>query len=165
MIDVLNNDLIDTLQTLNDDPDFARLFNWFASRTKDSSETGVERAQSKTGIDYRRVRYMFQHLSDLGLGRYIPGRKGYPSRIGWNYSLKAIGNAARGNSVENFELDLSDLDDIEDIESNEQGETSDDIQTHRFPLRRELTVDVALPVNLTRAEAERLAAFITSLPI
>jgi hypothetical protein len=38
-------------------------------------------------------------------------------------------------------------------------------EAYRFPLRADVTVTLRLPTDLTAAEAARLAAFITALPI
>jgi hypothetical protein len=42
---------------------------------------------------------------------------------------------------------------------------ADGWMTYRFPLRESVTVELHLPIDLTPAEASRLAALITALPV
>jgi hypothetical protein len=101
---------------------------------------------------------LMKALEDVGVGKFVHGRSGHPSRFEWSTSLKSVGQAAVGEAVE--------LEDIEgELEDDDQTE-EEEVETveHSFKLRPELDIALVLPEDLTVREAERLATFIRSLP-
>jgi hypothetical protein len=90
----------DALKELyEEDAGARRFFQWAAERQNDAAQTSIERVEQKAGVDRRKAIEMARQLEDLGCGRFVMGRRGAPSRIEWNVSLKSIGRAAIGQSV------------------------------------------------------------------
>ena len=68
----------------------------------------------------------------------------------------SVGDAAAGKREEIEELRAGD----DELETDE----GRNLLEHAFHLRKDLTVTLELPADLTQPEAERLAAFVLSLP-
>lgn len=85
-----------------------------------------------------------KRLEEAGVGRFIVGRRGRPSRFRWNEEPQAAaGHVGR---------------------RDERSPAPVCLVRHRFVLRPNLTVEFDLPEDLNRAEARRLAQFIETLP-
>jgi hypothetical protein len=143
----------------NGDVQAKALFDHFASRERNRKSTTVDRLISKLaeeGGEMARgdVIRVLQRLEELGCGRFVAGRKGHPSRFEWAVGLVDVGRVAAGEPVVQ----------IEAAPANEVEEPSDDLLEHNFRLRRDMSVPLRLPADLTSAEASRLAAFIQTLP-
>jgi hypothetical protein len=150
------------LRQLCQDNDAAqKLFTNFASRSRDSRETAVARAASLAGADYYAMLAIFKQLETLGVGRFIPGRHGYPSRIEWQFSIRSLGEVARG---EKAKPEVVAADAISDDEADESVEPAAKVLRHEFQLRDGFRVRLELPTDINQREAERLAAFIKALP-
>ncbi|MBT2188678.1 hypothetical protein [Sphingobium nicotianae] len=138
-----------------------RLFKSFADRQKDSRETTVERAAIAAGADYNSMVQVFKQLDKIGVGRFIPGRHGYSSRIEWKFSLRSLGRVAQGDGsrLEEVPVDAA----VEDrlVETNGKPALLD----HEFQLRGTLKIKFSLPADLTEKEAARLGAFLHTLPL
>lgn len=133
-----------------------RLFDSFAQRKKDAQETTVDRAAVLSNADYSSMLAVFKELHQLGLGHFIPGRHGYPSRIEWHYSIKSLAEIARGESQEPREVAV----DADQVDSEHETSTL----KHEFQLRDGLKIKFELPSDLNEKEADRLANFIKTLP-
>lgn len=80
--------------------EFLTLVYYGANRDRNREITDIE--QMRKGIELRNKETLhpdrwieaFKKLEDMGLGALIMGRRGNPNRFRWNYSLKAIGQAA-----------------------------------------------------------------------
>jgi hypothetical protein len=135
------------------------VLDYFSARERNRSITTVDRLLHKLiadGDDMSRgdVVGVLQRLDEVGCGRFIPGRKGHPSRFEWAVNLVDVGRAAAGESIETFEAASdSDPDDGQDV-----------LLEHHFRLRKDLEVPFRLPADFTAAEAARLAAFIQTIP-
>lgn len=152
---VLGPELINKLHEMYDDDEVAReLFDSFAKRQRDVEETTVENAARLCRREYSEVRPVLQQIAQTGAGTFRIGRRGSKSRIIWEYSLKSIGRAARG------EGELQPMD-----EAHAESECDDDqLVTHTFMLRERLTIRFSLPENLTESESNRLWHFVTAIP-
>ncbi|HEX3674152.1 MAG TPA: hypothetical protein VHU87_07740 [Rhizomicrobium sp.] len=137
-------------------------FEWAAERHKDMRETTIPRAADVCHVEYWQMREVFAALADIGAGTYITGRRGAKSRVKWLYSLNSIGKAAKGEyiSLKNISEDEN-----SDVEIETSGlENPSAIMEHSYKLRAEHTIKLGLPADLTTREAERLAAWIKTLP-
>jgi len=135
----------------------ARFFDHMASRQRNQGETKIHRIMQHLNNNEHEVSRaeivdLFKKLEEIGCGRFVPGRWGYPSRFVWEVGSKDISLAAMGESVGV----------PEDLNDNEYQE---EFLTHTFNLRMDLPVEFKLPVDLTVNEAERLAAFVKTLPL
>jgi hypothetical protein len=139
----------------------------FAGRQRNYKETKVDRLYAVVSdlgesISWGDIVRALKSLQELGFCEYVVGRHGYPSRVEWKVGIVSLGQAAAGlhNDIEAAPQDV-DL----DVESAPAAEiTPHDMMKIGYPLRAELTVQMSLPKNLTRREAERLSEFIKTLP-
>lgn len=137
--------------------------DYFGRRQKNSRETKVERLQSALSADGHDVSRgeiveIFRRLEEIGCGVFVVGRRGGASRFQWAVGLTEVGRFAAGEKVE-----------VELIGAEGEGDADDDdgaeLREHRYWIRSDLEVRLALPPDLTPAEAGRLADFIRTLPI
>ena len=133
----------------------------FANRERNQNVSPVRRLMANVaheGVSLSRgqIVNVLRNLDGLGVGKFIPGRRGYESRFEWRVSSKSVGQVAAGESTE-IEQNAPDSEDVSDSGSDEMIE-------HRFQLRPEIAVALSLPADLTEREAMRLARFIGTLP-
>lgn len=138
------------------------LLDTFAMRKRDVAETTVHRAAQLAGVDYNEMLRALREIAEAGAGEFKVGRKGAKSRIEWEYGVRSLAAAARGEGRP-VKLDREELDDIEEVETVEDSEEEGDV-VHEFLLRPGKKVRFVLPSDLTQREAERLAGFVQSLP-
>lgn len=152
---------ISTLKQIYRKNEWARpFFEWAANRQKDANVTTIERLVTLTGIGYRELITLARMLEDVGIVRFIPGRKGFKSRIEWNFSVKNIGAASMGKADELVEVGS----DVEDDSISENIRADTDTIQHTYSLRPDRTITITLPKDFTSKEAERFASFIQTLP-
>ncbi len=130
-----------------------------ASRTKNQNETATHRILfhlEREGQEFRRADVIaaFRALEEADCGRYVEGRRGWPSRFVWAVrSLLVAGVVTEGN-------------DPAEVESDEEPDieiADDEMLEHSYWLRPELSITVELPADLTALEANRLSQFVSSL--
>jgi hypothetical protein len=130
-----------------------------ASRTKNQNETTTHRILlhiEGENHDFRRADVIaaFRALEDAECGRYVEGRRGWPSRFVWGVKSLLVAGAATGGE-DPAEVEIDEEPDIET--------TDDEMLEHTFWLRPELSVVLELPADLTASEANRLSQFVSSL--
>jgi len=133
-----------------------RLFESFAARKNDATETTVDRAAYLAGADYTSMVKVFKDLATLGVGRFIPGRHSYPSRMEWSFSIRSLGKVATGSG--------SALQDVAPGATADIPEADPNRLKHEFRLRDGFKVILELPADITEKEADRLALWVKSLP-
>lgn len=127
--------------------------------------SSVDRIGFKSKVAYPEVVRVFKELANAGCGTFRNGRKGYKTRIEWEYSLVSLGEVAKGEAAIPEPIDLSALeDDEDDFEITSTEEMDEGLITHAFQLRPDMVLHLGFPSDLTTKEAERLAAFIRALP-
>lgn len=133
------------------------LLDHFAERERNRKETPVHRLLSTlpaTGDKPSRAQVIqvLKKLEDFGCGRFVVGRHGAKSRFVWRASLVSVAQAASGE--------------LDEVESAPEDNGSEDTAMidHAFQLRRDTTVTITLPADLTVVEAVRLADFLKTLP-
>lgn len=153
----MNEQIANGLKELYHTNGVARAFlDHAAQRTYDQKETKVDTALTNlnsNGPQFSRqdVVELFRRMEGLGGGKFITGRRGQESRFVWEVSLRSAGKAAAGET-----LSVEEIDDTEAVSRSLQ---------HSYYLRSDRPITVDLPMDLTTKEAERLAAFIKSLPL
>ena len=135
-----------------------------ASRQRNQNETKLLRMLAlleNNGAAVRKPALIagFRELHRVGCGEYVEGRRGWPSRFVWTVESINACRIAQGEQVEVAEI--APVDNDGDAEPEEQLDTLD----HYFNLRADFQIEVALPIDLSQSEANRLAAFIQSLPL
>ncbi len=151
---------VDQLRELYQSDAAARAFlDHCAQRRRNQDETTVDRALANLNQDggtFARADLVriLKTLADIGCGDFVTGRRGWPSRFVWGTEMIVVGRVAAGEDqpIEQIEQ-----------ETDEEG-TTRDFLTHAFYLRPDVSVEIELPTDLDRDEAERLARFITALP-
>jgi len=115
-------------------------FDWAAGRKNDTAETSVDRISNVIEDSYSAARELAKRLCEAGAGEFIIGRKGWKSRISWNFSLRSLGQAARGDNVE-----------LEEVDRDLVEETRDQVEIVSSP-------DAQLSKKLTISEAKHRLA-------
>jgi len=138
-------------------------FDYFAQRQYNSARTTVDRllaALKQEGHDVARsdIVELFKALQSAGCGDFVIGRKGHPSRFEWTVGLADVGRSASGEPVK-----VEAISEAEKLETAEE-EASAEMLEHRYRLRPDTELKISLPVNLTAAEATRIADFVRTLP-
>jgi hypothetical protein len=169
MVDNIKKNVLQEIRALYEEDEVAkRFFDWVSERKNDSAETSLDRIASRLNLQRSEAVALAKQLDNAKCARFIVGRKGAKSRVQWAYSLRSLGMAAKG-----FVDQLDDVDPDIAAETTEQiiGDVPEiaplpigDGIEHKFKLRLDTTVTLMLPGDFTKKEAERLAAFIQSLP-
>lgn len=144
------------LRALRDaDPTAKALFDWFSTRLKGARTTKARVAAERTGCDYADIISLFRRLDELGVGRFLVGRKGQESRMEWSYDVHTLVLLSNG------EIDLAEAvaEDAPEFDEEEAGNVR-----HRYALRPNYEIELALPADLRPREADRLANWIRTLP-
>jgi hypothetical protein len=159
----MNNELIDGLKRLYVQDQTAKaLLDKLAERKNGATVTKAKRAATVTGQEYRRIIAVFKELEELGLGRFLAGRKGHDSRMEWAFDVRTLGPVARGAKMQLAEVPFDSEDDDED--SGDADATESDLILHAFQLRPDCSVEVTLPADVTQKEVERLGLWLRSIP-
>lgn len=99
-------------QLYRDNPVAKAFFDHAARRERDQSETKVDRILVRLRADGQNFRRreiidLFRKMQDHGLGQFVEGRRGWPSRFVWTTRLTSVGRAAIGEPqiIEHFSLE------------------------------------------------------------
>jgi hypothetical protein len=85
-------------------------------------------------------------IEEAGLGKYVIGRRGYPTRIEWSEKVLSSETNDRNRADKTRAM------------------IAERTIVHRFVVRPDFAVEIELPGDLTSGEAKRLADFIETLP-
>lgn len=106
----------------------------------------------------------FRDLGELGFGRLIIGRRGAETRFEWSVPMQdVLAQLPQTGDSQPVPPEQGDHPVMRTPSVDSGGSDVVDV-AHRFVLRRDFTVEVSLPVDLTAAEADRLASFVRTLP-
>ncbi|MCW1413353.1 hypothetical protein OLZ32_34635 [Rhizobium sp. 1AS11] len=137
----------------------------FAARKKAVSVSYADRIAFLVKLSYSEVIRIFKELEGIGCGEFKNGRKGYKTRMEWSHSLISLGEVAKGEAVSVEAINPDDLDAEDDADvPGEVSEQAEGFIQHPFQLRPDQSVTLSLPADLTMKEAQRLAAFIQTIP-
>lgn len=136
------------------------ILDHLANGKTDTAVSRPEQLAYDLQVTRNRVIEVMRALEAAGVGRFVVGRKGHPSRFEWSNSPISVGRVASGAS-DSFEP----LRREQPMKWPSRGEEREAHPlTHRFRLRKDLEVSIELPEDLTASEATRLADFIRTLP-
>lgn len=133
-------------------------FAWIEERERSSRTTKARVAANRTEQPYSEIVDLFRNFDELRLGSFMVGRRGAETRFEWDFDVKSLARIASGKAEDAEEISPDTEDD--DVDDEDAEATLE----HTFNLRADLTVVVRLPENFTAREADRLAAWIKSLP-
>lgn len=159
------------LRLYENNPEYRPALSLLASGQYGDEAISVDDLEDDVDAPRQVVVDLLKKLDELGLGRFIIGRRGYPSRFEWSES---IGTAERAALDElKHRVEAPSCSGGEDVSAYGTGNVLDlprDISALgsqesallpvSYPLRQNLTVTLNLPRDLTRAEAAKLAGFV-----
>jgi hypothetical protein len=126
------------------------------AREPNANETTVEDTRIPSKSD---AIQLFRWLESVGCGELIVGRRKMKTRFRWGrQGAIVVAKAILGEAID-FTEDGSEL--SEPLATVVHDRSS---YKHKFLLRSNLSIDITLPLDLTREEASRLADFIRSIP-
>lgn len=154
------------------DPAIHSLFAHIAEQSEAPKESEVDETASALGLGRAQVVQIFRQLDQLKLGRFVVGRRGGVSRFQWwvdpiDVRANTLGARPVLSPIEWPESDDGDGADEEEGSAEETPETqvnAENVLNHSYKLRADFTIKLILPASLSKNEAERLAAFIRTLP-
>jgi hypothetical protein len=76
-----------------------QLFDLNAQRERDARSTSIEVLERKLDIDRSDAIALARELDEAGCGVFKRGRRGWSSRLEWNYSCIGLGKAAAGEQI------------------------------------------------------------------
>ena len=140
-----------------------RVLDEFAKRMRRSSETTVDATATqlmRSGLEVARTDLveLFKQLAHAGCGDFKIGRRGAKSRIVWKEDLMTVGRMAAGGARPSDEAPY-----LRHSVSASTNHSAEGLIPYPFPLRDDLTVALALPKDLTQAEATRLGEFLKAI--
>jgi hypothetical protein len=135
-----------------DNPNAMALFGTFQGRKRNirGGSQSVQEVASAIGSNESEVRELFKEMQQIGVGRFVMGRKGHASRFEYAVSVVDIANA-----IESLSPD----------ESDDWPESDTDLRTYDFPVRLGVMAKVIAPVNLSQIEAARFGKFVAALGV
>lgn len=141
----------------------AALLDAFSEREKKATVSPVDRLltvlQEKRKPAVRsQVIEVLKQLQNFGVGEFIAGRRGSVSRFRWKESLIDVGKLARGDDA----LSTDTRETEQAVEINPA--VGENMIRHLYRLRPGNSVELVLPIDLTKGEAARLSEFIRTLP-
>lgn len=132
---------------------------------RDLASRAREPNGNETTLEDTRIRnksegiQLFRALQEIGCGDFVVGRRKMKTRFKWDrQGAIPVAKAFFGEPIEIIE------ESEQGAESNRTGATNPNSYKHKFLLRPDLTIEVMLPLDITKEEANRLADFIRSIP-
>jgi hypothetical protein len=96
----MDTEIVKKIRSLYESDEVARkLFEWLAKRTNDVAETSIDRICGMLELERYQGVELAKTLASLGVCEFIVGRKGWKSRVRWRYSVRSLGQAARGSAA------------------------------------------------------------------
>lgn len=145
-------------------------FDWLASAQRSRTKTNLDRVIAlleAQGLEVMRqdVTDILRELEETGCGVFVAGRRGRPSRFLWSHNLISVGRAASGSDEEPERLPDLPATQPRIARRTQRAETPANGEIiHSFNLRPDFRTEFSLPEDFTADEAERLAAFLRTLP-
>jgi hypothetical protein len=151
-------------------PAFRELFEWISGHEIDTSRMTVEELLADGRLARRQTIGALRELEQHGCGQFKVGRKGHASRFEWSIDpqdlaarlldgdarVEPVIGEALGERVEPSTI-------VEFARPRAEASTPDEMFKHVHRLRPELAIEVLLPKDLTRREAEVLGDWLRDL--
>jgi len=163
---MIENAMVSGLRDLyKNDNNAKAMLDSFAIRKKAVSASYADRIAFLVKLSYSEVIRIFKELEAIGCGEFKNGRKGFKSRMEWSHSLISLGEVAKGEAGSVEVINPDELEPEDDGEASVAvSEQAEGFIQHPFQLRPDMAVTLSLPSDLTMKEAQRLAAFIQTIP-
>jgi len=102
----LDSEIVRKIRALYEDEARAqKLFDWLAGRTNDVAETSIERIGQMVDVSRFEAIELAKSLDEIGVCDFVVGRKGWKSRVRWRYSVRSLGQAAKGSATKIEKID------------------------------------------------------------
>jgi hypothetical protein len=102
----MDTEIVKKIRALREsDETAARLFDWLARRTNDVAETSIDRICGMVELERYQAIELVKALAGIGVCEFVVGRKGWKSRVRWHYSVRSLGEAAKGDATGIQEID------------------------------------------------------------
>lgn len=131
-----------------------KICDYLTTYSRNRTAIGVDNFAWNLKLPAEEVKRVFQELQNLGLGRYVMGR-----RFEWSLPLTVVARVATGTSNDPLHVDESE----NRVGAADNG-ASNEVIRHAYNLRPDYVATIVLPASLTVSEANRLADFIRTLP-
>jgi len=96
----MDSEIVKKIRALYDSDETAKnLFDWLAGRINDVAETSIDRICSMLELERYQAVELAKALASMGVCDFIVGRKGWKSRVRWRFSVRSLGEAAKGESA------------------------------------------------------------------
>ena len=133
------------------------LFDYLTYASNHYKVNSVQHLVNETDAEYYTIVEILKLLDNLGVGKFIVGRKGKDSRIEWSYHPKSLGEAA--NKKRSTLLGVP-----KGIDEYDGGGEDKEISAHSFFLRPNYKLELTLPTNFDRADLKRLEKWLDTIP-
>lgn len=151
------------------------VFKSFLDRKRDRRTTDLRQyhgrlAKAGVTLNMHEVVGVFKKLEDAGAGSLILSRGGKPLRFRWDYSLKSIGKVAtgtQGNNVIRLVTGVKGRRKRVDVQPKAPTPITEKVPSKIvaiFSLRNGQKIQLTLPGDFNKEDAEKLADFIKDLP-
>ena len=131
-----------------------RFVDWAGKQAGTPQETRTNDLIDDLRLNAADGRDLVNGIKILGLATFVVGRRGAPSRLRWLYTLSSIADVARRKR-----------DEFEPVGALSEPSSETKLIKYVFQLRRNLKIELPLPVDLTPQDVERLSAYQKTLPI
>jgi hypothetical protein len=136
---------------------------------QEGKELAVKNFSGLLDVRDAKVVKVMKDLQKAGFGTFIAGRHGRPSRLLWSWGTPVSDGAPSGPRAEapSSGATLSSSAPLSaPLESKRPAGDTEEDGLHRiqYGLRKDFTVDLTLPADISAEEAERLSKFILALP-
>lgn len=111
-----------------------------------------------SALTHAQVIAVFRKFEQIGIGKYVEGRRGGRSRFELVDRITVIAKLIVEKNIEDIDYDALDLED-------DAVSMISDMTTHVLLLRSGLNIEIELPSDLTQREADRLSRFVSCLAI
>lgn len=157
-------------------PYFGEFFRTLSLRQRNQSSTDIDVLVKKDNdnmgteseLERRKLAIeFFRGLEKIGVGKFKIGRRGRSTRFVWQDSMLDVVKLGVPNENGGIQNELNEKLELQENSDNLPLDAAIKLKklTHRYILRENYEVILDLPADLTEVEAERLSAFIKTLPI
>jgi hypothetical protein len=133
-----------------------RFIRWAREVEVTLDETPTATLSEALRLKPAEAKELFEGIELLGLGKFIVGRRGSPSRLQWQYTLPSIAAVAMGEADAFNPVSRSSL---------PRRDQANELIEYVFQLRRDLRIKFSLPPDFSQQDIVRLTAFLQTLPL
>lgn len=150
---------------------YADVFAFLAGLKNKHRRTDIQSVARLSRVPLTEAVGLFRELDEIGAGKFVLGRRGYPTRFMWDWRhvpSHALASIALGQAQpEDFakQDDASaEVDEPQDLLDEDTVEPETILErTHRFHLREDYEARLVTPLDITAKEIAELARWVSTL--